>query len=470
MKKWIFVWFVIASVLFQYACEKNNNEPDPEPEENPDTPLYQSHTEWSYDLGIYEVNVRQYTQEGTFAAFETHLSRLKDMGVGILWLMPIHPIGEVNRLGTLGSYYSVKDYYGVNPEFGTLSDFKHLVNAVHDQGMFVIIDWVANHTSWDNELTVTDPQFYVQDEQGNFIAPPGTGWSDVIELDYSDAGLRNYMMTAMKYWMTETGIDGFRCDAVDMVPLDFWSEAIEFLKEENPGILMLAEGDKPGYHSAGFDMTYAWGLYGFNNGIFTSIYAGTKNAGDLANYLQNDFSRYPASAYRMCFTSNHDENSWNGTVFEQLGESAELFAVLSHTLNGMPLIYSGQEAGLNDRLQFFEKDPIQWQEHPFKDLYTTLLGLKKENKALWNGEAGARAVRINTDYNAAIYAFEREKEDNTIVGVFNLTGFEQTFTMDSENLEGSYTDVFGETAFSISASQELTLGEWGYILLEKDAE
>ncbi len=337
----------------------------------------QSHHDWSYNLSIYEVNVRQYTSAGTFNAFETHLDRLKNMGVGILWFMPIHPIGVQNRLGSLGSYYSVKDYYGINPEFGTLDDFKDLVDSIHAKGMYVLIDWVGNHTSWDNTLTVTHPEWYIKDDGGNFTPPPGTGWTDVIQLDYSKPELREYMIDAMKFWITEAGIDGFRCDAVSFMPLDFWSEAITELKNLKPGIFMLAEDDKTQYQSAGFDMSYAWGLLGFGNGILINIAEGTNNANVLNTYSTQENINYPAPHYRMYFTSNHDENSWYGTVYEDFGDAAEIFAVLTSIFRSMPLIYSGQEAGLDHRLAFFDKDEITWQPHPFEQIYSTLLYLKK---------------------------------------------------------------------------------------------
>lgn len=245
----------------------------------------QDQQDWSYNLGIYEVNVRQYTQPGTFAAFESHLERLKEMGVGILWFMPIHPIGQQNRIGSLGSYYSVKDYMAVNPEFGTMAEFKALVQKIHHMGMFVIIDWVANHTAWDNPLTITNPDWYSKDANGNFIPPPGTNWSDVIDLNYGQQGLRDYMIDAMKYWINEPNIDGFRCDAVSWVPLDFWETAISELKKVKPGIFMLAEDEGPQYHDVGFDMTYGWGLHGFDNRIMKRIADGTSNVNTLDNYV-----------------------------------------------------------------------------------------------------------------------------------------------------------------------------------------
>ena len=468
MKRHLIIFFLITGIILLITCKKDDPKDNETPEEETvDTPLYKSHTEWSYNLGMYEVNIRQYTEEGTFKAFESHLPRLKDMGVGILWLMPVHPIGEVNRIGSLGSYYSVKDYHGINPEYGTMKDFKNLVKAIHEQGMFVIIDWVANHTSWDNVMTISYPDFYTQDDNGNFIPPPGTNWTDVIDLDFSNEDLKNYMVNQMKYWVTETGIDGFRCDAVDYVPMQFWHDAIETLKEANPGIIMLAEGDRNTYHtSGGFDITYAWGIHGFESGILKAIYDGTKTANDLASYLKNDFNAYPSSAYRLYFTSNHDENSWNGTVFEQFGESAETFAVLTHTLHGMPLIYSGQEAGLNKRLAFFDKDEINWMDHEFGDLYTKLLNLKRENKALWNGDFGSRAERISISNDSSVFAFIREKDTDIVIGIFNLSGSEQTFTLDDGDYMGDYINVFEESELTLQAGHEFTLSPWDYILLE----
>lgn len=334
--------------------------------------LSQDHEIWSYNQNIYEVNTRQFTHSGTFAEFEAHLDRLQDLGAGILYFMPIHPIGIQNRLGSLGSPYSVRDYLDVNPEFGTLEEFVALVDSIHARGMYVIMDWVANHTAWDNPLTVSHPEWYVTDGQGNFIPPPGTGWSDVIQLDYGEQGLRDYMIQTMAYWITEADIDGFRIDAVSFVPDNFWPGAIAQLKAIKPEILMLAEDDGTQYQSLGFDMTYAWGLYGFGNGVLQRMADGVDDAIDLANYLNNELNYYSDQHYRMYFTSNHDENSWYGTVFERFGAAAEAFAALTATMNSLPLIYGGQEAGLDQSLAFFDKDEIDWQAHPFENMYSTL--------------------------------------------------------------------------------------------------
>jgi 1,4-alpha-glucan branching enzyme len=426
----------------------------------------QDHHEWSYNLSIYEVNVRQYTSAGTFNAFETHLDRLKNMGVGILWFMPIHPIGVQNRLGSLGSYYSVKDYYGINPEFGTLDDFKDLVDSIHAKGMYVLIDWVGNHTAWDNTLTLTHPEWYIKDDGGNFTPPPGTDWTDVIQLDYSKPELREYMINAMKYWITEANIDGFRFDAVSFVPIDFWTTAITQLKNFKPGIFMLAEGDGTQYQSAGFDMSYAWGLLGFGNGILINIAEGINNANVVNAYSTQENINYPAPHYRMYYTSNHDENSWYGTVFEEFGNAAEIFAVLTSTFRSMPLIYSGQEAGLDHRLAFFDKDEITWQPHPFEQIYSTLLHLKKENKALWNGNSGGQLQRVTSTNNPAIFAFVREKDECKVFAIFNLTGNEQIVTLNGTLYTGRYRDVFAGDSILFDDSSEVTIPAWGYEVYE----
>jgi len=426
----------------------------------------QSHHDWSYNLCLYEVNVRQYTNSGTFAEFETHLNRLKELGVGILWFMPIHPIGVVNRLGTLGSYYSVKDYYGVNSEFGTFEEFKSLVDSIHAKGMYVLMDWVGNHTSWDNNLTVTHPEWYVTDGQGNFIPPPGTNWTDVIQLDYSQQGLRDYMIDAMKFWINEAGIDGFRCDAVSFMPVDFWTEAISELKNTKPDIFMLAEDDGTQYQNVGFDMTYGWYYHGFGSGILNNIVAGTNNANNLNSYVNSENLYFYPSHYRMYFTSNHDENSWYGTVFEQFGSAAELFAVLTSTYRSMPLIYSGEEAGLNHRLLFFDKDEIIWQQHQFANIYRTLFNLKKNNKALWNGNDGGQLLRVTTTNNPSIFAFVREKENCKVFEIFNLTNQEKTFTLQGNFYTGNYRDAFSNDSAFFFENSEMTLPPWGYRVFE----
>jgi len=388
------------------------------------------HPEWSKNASIYEVNIRQYTPEGTFNAFAEHLPRLQEMGVDILWLMPIHPIGEKNRKGSMGSYYSVKDYLGINPEFGTEEDFKNLVDQIHESGMYVIIDWVANHTAWDNQLIFDHPEWYTKNEEGEIIAPV-EDWTDVADLNYDIPEVRNYMTDALIYWVKDFNIDGYRCDVAGMVPTDFWNNVRHELDKIKP-VFMLAEANEPELHEYAFDMTYAWDIHF----LFNEIAQGKKNLENLVNQLEKEKTKYNTSDYRMIFTSNHDENSWKGTVYERLGEATETFAVLSATLPGMPLIYNGQEACMNKQLRFFEKDTIQWNKKCSMDeLYKTLLTLKEKNKALWNGAFGGTLKRIATSADDHILAFSRKKDDCQVITIFNLSDqeVEFEFSLDIEN-------------------------------------
>jgi glycosidase len=418
------------------------------------------HPEWSCNVGIYEVNVRQYSPGGTFREFEKHLARLREMGVGILWFMPIHPIGEENRKGSLGSYYSVRDYYAVNPEFGNLDEFKTLVQRIHDMGMYVIIDWVANHSAWDNPLAEEHPDWYLRDDFGNF-EPPVPDWWDVIGFDYRNRDLRRYMIDAMKFWVDDVGIDGFRCDVAGMVPLEFWEAARTELEAVKP-VFMLAEWESPAAHRLAFDMTYAWDLMGTMNRIGQN----RATAEALGDYLQREARSYDRDDFRMLFTSNHDENSWNGTVFDRLGDGVRAFAVLSATLPGMPLVYSGQEAAINKRLEFFGKDLIPWGDYPFQSLYSTLLRLKRRNRALWNGEAGGPLERVYTTDDKSVFAFIRRKHGDGIFAVFNLSGFTQAVRLLGDSYVGPYRDVFTDVNVTLSAGMDMEIEPWGYRLYE----
>ncbi len=428
--------------------------------------VLQDSAAWQSAMSVYEVNVRQYTKPGTFAAFGTHLDRLKDLGVGALWFMPIHPIGVKSRIGSLGSYYSVKNYYGVNPEFGTLNDFKALVDSIHSKGMFVLIDWVANHTSWDNDLTLSHPEYYQKNAAGAFIAPPGTNWSDVIQLNYYNPDVRTYMVDAMKYWVTEAKVDGFRYDAASMVPIGFWTTAATELRKIKPGIFMIAEDQGTKYYPAGLDATYAWSFYGFGSGILIPLSKGSNNANTFHAYVVNENTQYPGNAHRLYFTSNHDENSWYGTDTELFGNATECFIALSLVFRSIPLIYSGQEAGLNRRLKFFDKDEIAWLPSPRANVYSTLLHLKKRNRALWNGTFGGNPIRLHTTNDVNVYAFERVKETDRVCGVFNLSSTAQTFRFTDADLSAEFRDVFTDSTVSLSQTNQMTLPAWGYKVFE----
>lgn len=435
----VLVFFVLQSTSF---CQFHNSTV--------------KHPEWSYDLTLYEVNLRQYSQSGSFKEFEKHLPRLRELGVGILWFMPIHPIGELNRKGTLGSYYSIKDYFDVNPEHGTLDDFKSLVKKIHEEGMFVILDWVGNHTSWDNPLAAEHPDWYTKDSSGNFI-PPVADWADVIDLNYDNMEMREYMISALKFWVEECDIDGYRCDVAGMVPMDFWNKAREELDNIKP-VFMLAEDDKPDHHEKAFDMTYSWELHHY----FNQVARGEKKAGIIRDYFEFEKMIYSSNAFRMRFTSNHDENSWNGTEYERMGDAAETFAALTFVIPGQPLIYSGQEAAYNKRLDFFEKDPIKWADHKISNLYSSLTQLKKNNPALHSGEEGGVLINLSNSNSDAVLSFARVKDGNTIVAVFNLSASEYKISFSAEGYEGEYFLFDKGDAVTLKQLNSLTLLPWEY--------
>lgn len=411
--------------------------------------------DWSYNKAIYEVNIRQYSIEGNFKAFEKHLPNLKKLGADILWLMPIHPIGEENRKGLLGSYYSVQDYKAVNPEFGTLDEFKSLVKLIHKMGMYVIIDWVANHTAWDNEWIMNYPDYYTTDSLENIISP-NPDWTDVADLNYDNTALWNEMIDALKFWVEECDIDGYRCDVAGMVPIEFWIEARTELQKIKP-VFMLAEWDTPEMHLA-FDMTYDWEIHK----IMNQIADGEMTAIDLKNQLKSEEKDYSENDFRMQFTSNHDENTWNGTVFERLGNGVETFAVLTCVIPDMPLVYSGQEAGNNKRLSFFEKDTIQWKEHKLFTIYSKLFELKKKNKALFNGDHGGKMSFLESSNEESIFAFTRTFDEDKIVAIFNLSDQPQEFELTGKSLQGSYKNLFTGKLESFVSKVSISLNPWEY--------
>ncbi|MEM7298090.1 MAG: alpha-amylase family glycosyl hydrolase, partial [Bacteroidota bacterium] len=374
-------------------------------------------------MNIYEVNIRQYTPEGTINAFVSHLPRLQAMGVDILWLMPIQPIGEKNRKGPLGSYYSIQDYTAVNPNSGTTEDFKNMVDEAHERGMLVILDWVANHSAFDHEWAQIDG-YHTVDSAGNVTWPEDTDWTDVADLNYDNMNMRADMIEELKWWVTEMDIDGFRCDVAGFVPMDFWNVAKDSL-DQIKDLFMLAEWDEPKMHDDAFHMTYAWGPHHWMN----ETAKGHFNVDSLEALIQGDIDRYGASPYRMMFTTNHDENSWNGTVFERFGEGHKAYAVWAFTVRGMPLIYSGQESGLDKRLRFFDKDTIDFSDVKYQEFYTKLLALKHENEALFNGEYGGGLSFIE-DNNSSVSSFRRSTGNNIVTVVVNLSDKEQTVTFD----------------------------------------
>lgn len=445
------VWMVVlvASAMLLFA----NCQPKKPVAIAPVSPL--KTPEWVKNANIYEVNIRQYTPEGTFTALIPHLARLKEMGVDILWLMPVHPIGEKNRKGTLGSYYAVKDYLDVNPEFGTMDNFKELVTVAHDYGMYVIIDWVANHTAWDNALLEQHPDWYTRDSLGQVVSP--FDWTDVADLNYDNPAVNDYMVEALKFWVKNTDIDGFRCDVAGMVPLRFWNRARTALDSIKP-VFMLAEAEEAPLHDSAFEMGYAWSTHH----VLNKVAQGKLTANSVDSVVMVNAQKYQPHTMLMQFTSNHDENSWNGTEQERLGDARKVMAVLTATIPGMPLIYSGQEADYNHRLLFFEKDPIQWGNYPLKEFYRSLLTLKHNNTALGNGVWGGTYKRLATGNDNSLLAFVRENDTNKVVVVTNLTPQPVSTTLADDTAEGDYIDYASSTEVKLGAGTQIEMGAWEY--------
>lgn len=461
-----------------------------------------AHPEWVQNSVIYEVNIRQHTPEGTFNAFTNDLPRLKELGVDILWLMPVFPIGQVNRKATqnllaeeiqnpaerakyLGSYYAISDYKTVNPEFGTIDDFKALVAKAHDLGMFVILDIAANHTAWDHPWIKSNPEYYTRinpdslpwkkdwmDQHPRYynmlkelgmtypIHPNETDWWDTADLNYDNDSLREDMKRIFKFWITEHNIDGYRCDVADWVPADFWDKLRPELDAIKP-VFMLAEAENPVHLATAFDMNYAWEFHH----IMNRTARGESSANDLKKYFEKEDSIYSKNCLRMNFITNHDENSWNGTEFERLGKGTNTYAVLSFTVPGMPLIYSGQEVGMTKRLRFFQKDTVTIGNPELPEFYKSLIKLKKDNRLFWNGGAGGDMKLLDIE-NERVFAFQRVAGSEEACVILNLSGEAQEFMVPS-GIVGAYSNYFGEQTEVINEGENKTLAPWEYLVLLK---
>ena len=423
------------------------------------------HPKWAYDATIYELNTRQATPEGTFAAAESLLPELRKNGIDIIWVMPCQPIGKITRKGTLGSYYSIIDYCAINPEFGTRDDFEHFLAAAHALGFKVILDWVANHTAPDSEWTKNEGWHY-RDSLGNLMVQ--YDWTDISKLNYDNQDMREAMLKAMHWWMDSIGIDGFRCDVAGEVPTDFWNWAMGDLHETYPHMFTLAEDEDKANEltESAFDMYYGWSLHH----VMNEVAQGKKGVEDIwANFAKADSTIRP-EAIRMNFISNHDENSWNGTEFERMGDAVPLFAAFCYVVPGMPMIYTGQLSGNHHRLEFFEKDLIDTDEtYALGGIYKRLNSLRRRNKALFSPECGAPLVRIPAD-NDVIFAAVRHRDGwfggNTVIAVMNMSDKEQNVTLDLTGFEGKYRCLCGEKQ-KLESAQSFTLKPWQFKIFEK---
>lgn len=436
---------LLAAFAMLTACTAQQS-PQPEPVSS-----------WAQQATIYEVNIRQYTPEGTFKAFTQHLPRLKKLGADILWLMPINPISEEGRKGTLGSYYSVANYKAVNPQFGSPTDLHELIDKAHQLGMKVIIDWVANHTGCDNEWTIKHPDWYIHNPDSSFYSP--YDWTDTYKLDYNNKAMRLGMIDALKFWVDSFNIDGFRCDVAYEVPNDFWIEARQALDSIRP-LFMLAESEQPALQRTGaFDMCYNWPL----KNLFFDIAHGKNTASAIDTLFVGQENRFPAGNIIMNHLTNHDLNSWDGSEFVRFGEAIKAFAVLTYTLPGMPLLYTGQEVGMNKTLQFFEKDTVpSWTDNEWTLFYTNLNTLRHNNPSLNSYTPWSKANKFNCNNNNVL-AFERTSEHgNSVITIVNLSEEPQKLNISIPNID-KYNNYFNPQTQNLPD----TLQAWNYLVLTK---
>ena len=424
--------------------------------------------EWVRNGVVYEIYPRSFSPEGNFAGIEKRLPEIKRLGATILWLMPIHPVGVLHRKGTLGSPYAVQDYYAIDPAYGTLDNFKSLLAHAHELGFHLIIDLVANHTSWDSKFLHEHPEWFTKDSAGNIISP-NPGWTDVADLDYSKPALRRAMIEMMKYWVRDVGIDGFRCDASELVPTDFWEDARSAL-DSIRGVMMLSEGAWPEHHLKAFDLTYSWNIYHSLGRIFK----GVRTARALDTELNLEEVMFPRGSLRLRFSSNHDENAWDAPDVEKFGvDGAKLAAVMANTMPGVPLIYNGQEVGNAKKLPLFEKVSIEWKGgEEFRELYTTLFALRKNNPAFTEGGM----IRLPTTDDRRVYVFARVSGENKFIVAFNCE--EAAFTgsvniLSPEIVSGNQmtlTDIFTGEASSMTIPTSrlvpLEIPSMGYKILQ----
>lgn len=443
MKKIFALCFLVASVIAIKAQERHDLK----------VPT------WLNTAVIYEVNIRQYTPEGTIAAFTEHLPRLRKMGIRVLWLMPIYPVSFVKRKGPLGSYYAISSYTEVNPEFGTKRDLRELIERAHSYGMKIILDWVPNHTGWDHSWIASHPDWYMKDPVTDTIVHPAqTDWYDVAELNYDSASMRREMIHSMKYWLDAFHIDGFRCDVASMVPVAFWQEVKTAFSKYHRPVFMLAESEDPQLLNRGyFHVDYGWKFMH----LCRDLYSGTKSASDLRDYLKEDVIKVHRG-YHMFFTSNHDENSWKGPESELLGDSHPMFAAMSFVLNGVPLIYSGQEEPLMKKLRFFEKDTISFGSFSKSDFYAKLCALRKAHPALHPEYSGMQYDFIQTNKDMNIVAVRRKKAHNEVLSFFNCSAQPTILEITSEIIPGTYQDGLHGTVHTLKKGSVVELKPWDY--------
>ncbi|APU66916.1 alpha-amylase family glycosyl hydrolase [Christiangramia flava] len=482
MKKLLLL--LLTSSILTVSCKNEHKDAKEETNEMAKDSLAPVSDEVMESAVIYEVNIRQYSPEGTFNAFTKDIPQLKDLGVKVVWLMPMYPIAMKNRKATgeksieditdtierkkyLGSYYSISDYSAVNPNFGTMEDFDKLVETAHENGMYVILDWVANHTGWDHAWITEHPEYYTKDKNGEITDPINDatgepwGWTDVADLNFDNEGLREAMKQEMLFWVKEHNIDGYRADAAHSVPTDFWEDVSADLREVKP-VFMLAEAESPKdlFHNA-FEMGYNWE----GHHIMNEIAQGKKTAKDWDEYMKKIDTTFEDDDYLMNFITNHDENSWAGTVKERMGDASEAMLAMSYTIPGMPLVYSGQEYDMDKRLRFFEKDTIPHQKGKVYPILEKLGKLKNENAALHGAKQAASYETLETSNQEKILAYERKGGGSELIYLANMSDQPVKFTV---SIAGDYQDYMANSEFQIEEGQEMEFQPWEYKILTKN--
>jgi len=455
--RFVSVWLLASILLFATACKKPETPVRPTPEPQPVTQYTQYGTPFGQmpelsNVIMYEVNLRAYSQSGDLQGVMNRLDEIKSFGVNVIWLMPIFPIGEVN---SVNSPYAVRDYKAVGEEYGSLEDLRALTDAAHEKGMAVILDWVANHTAWDHPW-ISNSSYYTQDASGNIIHPEGTNWQDVADLNFSNGQMRLEMIDALEYWVYEANIDGYRCDAADFVPKDFWQQAIDSLRNiEGRDLLMLAEGASMDHLDAGFDLNFSWSWYGELKGVFEG-----NAASRLYTTHNSQYGQIPQEKHELRFITNHDESAWDATpvrLFE--GKEGSLAAMAVTTfMGGVPLIYGGQEVAPVGTISFFNNEPIDWTANP---------GYYAEMQQLMNAYADLDAARWGDlrHYNDQdVSSFLRIWEEDSLLILANVRDRGVGYKVPAE-IQGDWADVFsGE---SVTLDSLFTLAPHKYFLLEK---
>ncbi len=477
----IIVTLVIAlaliATIFRNITLTKHFDAQKEEEHNPQTfeeqPL--ATPDWAKNAVIYQANIRQFTPEGTFNAFAEHLDRIAALGVDMVWFMPIYPLCETNKKSheeakteCLGSHYAVYDFFSVNPRYGTPEDFRQLVKKIHDLGIKVILDFVPNHTGWDSRWMLRHPEWFKTDAKGNIMSPvkeengESWGWDDVAQLNYSNMRMRENVIQAHEFWMREFDVDGFREDVAGEVPTFFWKELRTRLEKIRP-VYMLSEDETKGadHFKVCFNTNYAWQT----SIVLKEIAKGEKPASALNDWTEEVKQKFGTRGWQLNYTQNHDENTWNGTEKELFGEGTDCYTALTFTIEGMGMIYNGQEASLDKRLWFFNKDEIDWTGASRVEFFKTLIDLKHRNRALWNGQDGGVLQKLTTNADDKIYAFSRQKDENTFVGIFNLSDKKVDFILRGGLAVGNYENVFAAKPQAIGAETTFSFAPFEYVLL-----